>query len=69
MVSLEQSDYILQLHILQFYFTIQLILYSISNNTEVCEGVVGLRWEVEVVPLPDGEKTVVVDVNDGGEYD
>ena len=40
-----------------------------SDNTEVYDGVVGLRWEVEVVPLPDGEKTVVVDVNDGGEYD
>ena len=37
-----------------------MILYLISNNTEVYEGVGGLRQEVEVVPLLDEEETVFV---------
>ena len=52
MVSLEQS------YIQGLYFTIQMILYLISNNTEIYEGVVSGRKQKEE------EETVVVVVDD-----
>ena len=40
------------------------VLHEVELNsllTEVDKGVGGLRWDEEVVPLPDGEETVVDD--------